>query len=80
MMLAPTVPVRTRVELFPLDRANEALAALRAGRITGAAVLEIHAWPSYGAATASSSADDAARASASTPSRRASQRNGSASA
>jgi propanol-preferring alcohol dehydrogenase len=79
LALAPTVPVHTRVESFPLDRANEALAALRAGRITGAAVLAIHASPSDGAATASSS-DDAATASAATPSRRASQMNGSASA
>lgn len=37
--LAPRVPVRTRVETFSLDRAIEALARLREGRITGAAVL-----------------------------------------
>jgi propanol-preferring alcohol dehydrogenase len=37
--LAPRVPVRTAVEAFPLERANEALARLREGRINGAAVL-----------------------------------------
>jgi len=37
--LAPQVPVRTRVEIFPMAEANEALDRLRAGRITGAAVL-----------------------------------------
>jgi propanol-preferring alcohol dehydrogenase len=39
LALAPRVPVRTEVEAFPLDRAGEALARLRAGRIRGAAVL-----------------------------------------
>ncbi|MCC7410289.1 MAG: zinc-dependent alcohol dehydrogenase family protein [Gammaproteobacteria bacterium] len=39
--LAPRVPVRTHVHTFRLERANEALAALRDGRIQGAAVLEI---------------------------------------
>jgi alcohol dehydrogenase, propanol-preferring len=37
--LAPKVPVRTTVETFPLEQANEALARLRDGRINGAAVL-----------------------------------------
>jgi propanol-preferring alcohol dehydrogenase len=37
--LAPRVPVRTRVEVFELARANEALSRLREGRIAGAAVL-----------------------------------------
>jgi propanol-preferring alcohol dehydrogenase len=37
--LAPRVPVRTHVNAYPLERANEALADLRAGRFTGAAVL-----------------------------------------
>ena len=41
LALAPRVPVRTDVEAFPLDAANEALAALRAGRIRGAGVLEV---------------------------------------
>ena len=39
LALAPTVPVKTTVETFSLEDANEALARLRAGRITGAAVL-----------------------------------------
>ncbi len=39
LALAPRVPVRTEVELFDLADANEALARLRDGRITGAAVL-----------------------------------------
>src|SRR5512143_31983 len=39
LALAPRIPVRTAVEIFPLEQANEALDRLRAGRITGAAVL-----------------------------------------
>lgn len=39
LALAPKVPVRTSVEPLPLAAANEALARLREGRITGAAVL-----------------------------------------
>jgi len=39
LALAPKVPVRTEVVPFPLDEANEALEALRSGRIRGAAVL-----------------------------------------
>jgi propanol-preferring alcohol dehydrogenase len=41
LALAPRVPVRTAVEPYPLARANDALARLRAGRVRGAAVLEI---------------------------------------
>jgi len=37
--LAPQVPVKTTIETFPLEDANEALARLREGRLTGAAVL-----------------------------------------
>jgi propanol-preferring alcohol dehydrogenase len=37
--LAPRVPVRTQVEKFPLERANEALAKLRAGDVRGAVVV-----------------------------------------
>jgi propanol-preferring alcohol dehydrogenase len=37
--LAPRVPVRTEVSVYPLERANEALEDLRAGRFRGAAVL-----------------------------------------
>ena len=37
--LAARIPVRTEVTTWPLDAANEALDALRSGRLTGAAVL-----------------------------------------
>jgi propanol-preferring alcohol dehydrogenase len=39
LALAPKVPVRTEVEMLPLAEANEALRRLRAGELTGAAVL-----------------------------------------
>ncbi len=39
LALAARSPLHTRVQQFPLEQANEALAALREGRITGAAVL-----------------------------------------
>ncbi len=39
LKLAPQVPVRTTTETFDLAQANEALARLRDGKITGAAVL-----------------------------------------
>jgi alcohol dehydrogenase, propanol-preferring len=39
--LAPQVPVETHVEAFPLSEVNEALDRLRAGRITGSAVLTV---------------------------------------
>ena len=39
LRLAPRVPVTTTVETFALEAANDALARLRDGRITGAAVL-----------------------------------------
>jgi len=41
LTLAPWVPVKTDVERYPLERANEALADLRDGKIRGAAVLTI---------------------------------------
>jgi len=37
--LAPQVPVRTKVETYELEQANEVLDRLRAGRVRGAAVL-----------------------------------------
>jgi propanol-preferring alcohol dehydrogenase len=37
--LAPKVPVKTEIETFPMDQANEALRRLREGELTGAAVL-----------------------------------------
>jgi len=39
MQVAAGLPLRTEVHPYPLERANEALADLRAGRFTGAAVL-----------------------------------------
>ena len=39
--LAPRVPVRTAVEVFPLAAAGAALEALRSGRIQGAAVISL---------------------------------------
>ena len=39
LALAPTVPVRTEVETFPLEDAEVALARLRGGELRGAAVL-----------------------------------------
>jgi alcohol dehydrogenase, propanol-preferring len=37
--VAPRIPIRTETTIFPLAQANEALARLREGRLTGAAVL-----------------------------------------
>jgi alcohol dehydrogenase, propanol-preferring len=45
LALAPTVPVQTEVETFPLEDANEALDRLRRGALRGAAVLVVHAVP-----------------------------------
>ncbi|WP_307155678.1 zinc-dependent alcohol dehydrogenase family protein [Rhodopseudomonas julia] len=39
LTLAPEVPVQTTTVSYPLDKANEALADLRSGALTGAAVL-----------------------------------------
>ena len=39
LALAPTVPVRTVVTEYPLERANEALDDLRGGRVEGSAVI-----------------------------------------
>jgi propanol-preferring alcohol dehydrogenase len=41
LALAPAVPVRTSVTPYPLERANEALADFRAGKLRGAAVLQM---------------------------------------
>jgi alcohol dehydrogenase, propanol-preferring len=43
LALAPQIPVRTDVEVFPLEQANEALSRLRSGRLRGAAVLHLSA-------------------------------------
>jgi propanol-preferring alcohol dehydrogenase len=39
LSLAPRIPIRTETTTLPLSQANEALARLREGRLTGAAVL-----------------------------------------
>jgi propanol-preferring alcohol dehydrogenase len=39
LVIAPQVPVRTHVTRFALEDANEALSAVREGRLEGAAVL-----------------------------------------
>jgi propanol-preferring alcohol dehydrogenase len=41
LSLAPRVPVRTHIETLNLEQANEALARLRDGTLTGAAVLVV---------------------------------------
>jgi propanol-preferring alcohol dehydrogenase len=41
LALAPLVPVRTSVETFPLEQANDALALLRDGKVQGSVVLQI---------------------------------------
>lgn len=41
LALAPKIPVQTEVTAFPLSQANEALDALRSGKINGAAVLTV---------------------------------------
>jgi alcohol dehydrogenase, propanol-preferring len=41
MRIAPEVPVRTRITEYPLERANEALDAVRSGALEGAAVLTL---------------------------------------
>ena len=41
LALAPRVPLATRITEYPLERANEAMDDLRAGRIEGAAVLVV---------------------------------------
>ncbi len=39
--LAATVPVHTEIELFPLEQANQAIAAMKYSRVRGAAVLRV---------------------------------------
>ena len=45
LALAPTIPVRTQVERFALEEANEALGRLRRGDLQGSAVLVVHGEP-----------------------------------
>jgi propanol-preferring alcohol dehydrogenase len=42
LAIAPKVPVRTEVEVFPLLEANAALEKLRSGQLRGAAILQIN--------------------------------------
>jgi propanol-preferring alcohol dehydrogenase len=42
LALAAKIPIRTQTETFPLESANDALAALRSGKLRGAAVLLPH--------------------------------------
>lgn len=41
LALAPKIPIKTEVHIYPLLKANEALDDLRNGRFTGAGVIEI---------------------------------------
>ncbi|MBI4235841.1 MAG: zinc-binding dehydrogenase, partial [Chloroflexi bacterium] len=41
LRLAAEIPVRTEVQVFPLEQANEALRALKEGRIRGSGVLQV---------------------------------------
>jgi propanol-preferring alcohol dehydrogenase len=41
LALAPQIPIRTTVHPYPLERAEDALAALRAGEIEGSAVIQV---------------------------------------
>jgi propanol-preferring alcohol dehydrogenase len=41
LQLAPRIPIHTNVTSYPLAHANQALADLRAGNFTGAAVIEV---------------------------------------
>ena len=41
LSIAPKIPVKTEITLFPLEKANEALNDLRSGKLHGAAVLSV---------------------------------------
>jgi len=41
LRLASEVPVRTHVEAFPLEKADQALVAVRSGRLRGSAVVTL---------------------------------------
>ena len=41
LALAPRVPVRTTVEVHPLEQAERALERLRAGQVEGAAAISV---------------------------------------
>jgi propanol-preferring alcohol dehydrogenase len=40
LSLAPRVPVRTEVEVYPLAEVNKALARLRSGEVSGSVVID----------------------------------------
>jgi propanol-preferring alcohol dehydrogenase len=42
LRIAAEIPVRTTVQTFPLEKANDVLRRLKAGKINGAAVLKIN--------------------------------------
>jgi len=46
LALAPRVPVKTEVEVHPLEAANEAIDSIRTGALKGAAVLRVASGPS----------------------------------
>jgi D-arabinose 1-dehydrogenase-like Zn-dependent alcohol dehydrogenase len=41
LALAPNIPIKTEVHIYPLIKVNEALDDLRHGRFTGAAVIQV---------------------------------------
>lgn len=41
LKIAPLIPINTEVNIYPLDKANEALEDLRLGKFSGAAVIKI---------------------------------------
>lgn len=41
LKIAPQIPIKTQVNVYPLEKANEALEDLRMGRFSGAAVIKI---------------------------------------
>jgi propanol-preferring alcohol dehydrogenase len=41
LKVAAEIPVRTSVEVFRLEQANEALKLLKSGKVIGAAVLKV---------------------------------------
>lgn len=43
LVLASRIPIATKVQCFPLERANEALDCVRHGSLQGAAVLTVDA-------------------------------------
>ncbi len=60
LALAARVPVRTEVQVFPLERANDALHALRTGALEGAAVLDPRGTPDQGGARGEASSSNSA--------------------